>query len=161
MMFYKIALEGRMANDKIKVQRIFCEILWETYLFQVKLSGRGDCFSMLRVDQSVVALCYGEREMRVWDLEGEDSAIFRLNSEKGYDSAERVLGLSYSSKKGPLLCFFYFFLKFLQADTFKTAFMELQVMRDWPLGGTFMGTSQSVGVAWTVCGSFLRQFHSM
>jgi hypothetical protein len=55
---------------------------------------------MVQVENHVIALCYGEGEIRIWDLEAEDSAMFRLNKEKGYDPAERVVSVTYSTKKG-------------------------------------------------------------
>uniref|UniRef100_A0A914H1B1 Intraflagellar transport protein 140 n=1 Tax=Globodera rostochiensis TaxID=31243 RepID=A0A914H1B1_GLORO len=84
MMFYQLAIEGKLANDKIKV----------------KLGATSKHFQMLRVDAHTVAFCYGDREIRVWDLETEDSAILRLSAEKGFEhSDEQMLMLSYSSKK--------------------------------------------------------------
>uniref|UniRef100_A0A915CSH0 Anaphase-promoting complex subunit 4-like WD40 domain-containing protein n=1 Tax=Ditylenchus dipsaci TaxID=166011 RepID=A0A915CSH0_9BILA len=68
-------------------------------VFLVKLSGRPDCFSMIRIDAGLIVLCYGEREIRVWDLQNEDSAILTLSTEKGYDTNDQIVCLSYSSKK--------------------------------------------------------------
>ncbi|KAI1719975.1 intraflagellar transport protein [Ditylenchus destructor] len=83
MMFYELAVEGRLANDKVKV----------------KLSGKHEHFSMIGIDYEIIAICYGEREIRVWDLENEDNAAFGLSTDKGYDTNEQIICLSYSSKK--------------------------------------------------------------
>ena len=44
-------------------------------------------------------MCYGEREIRIWDLKGGDNALFRLNPEKGYDNKDDIICMSYSAKK--------------------------------------------------------------
>lgn len=55
---------------------------------------------MLRIDSDVIAICYGEKEIRIWDLKNQDSGVFRLNEEKGFDSTEIIHCLTYSPKKG-------------------------------------------------------------
>lgn len=66
----------------------------------MKLNGKPENFSMLRIDSSTIAICYGEKDIRVWDLKNQDSSILRLTQEKGFDSNEIIHCLSYSSKKG-------------------------------------------------------------
>ncbi|KAL3079084.1 hypothetical protein niasHS_014866 [Heterodera schachtii] len=84
MMFYQLAIEGKLAKDRIKV----------------KLGAVSKHFQMIRVDTHTVAFCYGDREIRIWDLETEDSAILRLSAEKGYENSdEQVTLLSYAPKK--------------------------------------------------------------
>ena len=70
--------------------------------FEVKLGAQSKHFQMLRVDARTVAFGYGEREIRIWDLEAEDSAILRLSADRGYEASdEQVLMLGYNPKKGP------------------------------------------------------------
>uniref|UniRef100_A0A914DW40 Anaphase-promoting complex subunit 4-like WD40 domain-containing protein n=1 Tax=Acrobeloides nanus TaxID=290746 RepID=A0A914DW40_9BILA len=83
LMFYQITVEGTKATEKIRV----------------KLTGKREQFSMIQIDSDTIALCYGERDIRIWDLKNEDNALFRLTSEKGYGSTENVICLSYSPKK--------------------------------------------------------------
>lgn len=75
----------------------------------MKLGAQSKHFQMLRIDTKTVAFGYGEREIRIWDLEAEDSAILRLSTERGYEgSDEQVLMLNYSSKKGKTMIKFAF-----------------------------------------------------
>ncbi|KAI6184371.1 hypothetical protein M3Y97_00588900 [Aphelenchoides bicaudatus] len=83
LMFYQLFIEGNSVNDKIKV----------------KLSGKREHFKILQVDVDTVAFCYGDREIRIWDLQKEDSAVFRLAQDKGYTTTEQICHLSHSPKK--------------------------------------------------------------
>uniref|UniRef100_A0A1I8C224 WD_REPEATS_REGION domain-containing protein n=1 Tax=Meloidogyne hapla TaxID=6305 RepID=A0A1I8C224_MELHA len=84
MMFYQLMCVDKLVNDKIKV----------------KLAAKSKYFQMIRVGFGTVAFAYGDREIRVWDLEAEDSAILRLRSDRGYEASdEQVLILSYLPKK--------------------------------------------------------------
>lgn len=67
---------------------------------QVKLSGKMEHFFMTRIDSALIAFCYGEREIRLWDLENEDSAVLPLSLDKNYDMTDRIMCLSFSQKKG-------------------------------------------------------------
>lgn len=40
---------------------------------------------MIGIDVKMLAICYGEREIRVWDLENEDNAAFR------FDLAQKIV----------------------------------------------------------------------
>ncbi|KAI6178923.1 hypothetical protein M3Y98_00554400 [Aphelenchoides besseyi] len=83
LMFYQLVIEGNSVDDKIKV----------------KLSGKPECFQVIQIDSNIVAICYGEREIRIWDLQKEDSAVFRLTQERGYNGNEQICLLSHSTKK--------------------------------------------------------------
>uniref|UniRef100_A0AC35F1W5 Uncharacterized protein n=1 Tax=Panagrolaimus sp. PS1159 TaxID=55785 RepID=A0AC35F1W5_9BILA len=83
MLFYQLTVENRRATE----------------VNRVKLTGKKNHFNLLLIENSTVAMCYGEREIRIWDLKGGDNALFRLNSEKGYDNKDDIVCLSYSAKK--------------------------------------------------------------
>ncbi|KAI6196728.1 Intraflagellar transport protein [Aphelenchoides besseyi] len=83
LMFYQLMIEGNSVDDKIKV----------------KLSGKPEYFQVIQIDNDIVAICYGEREIRIWDLQKEDSAVFRLTQERGYNGNEQICSLSHSTKK--------------------------------------------------------------
>nr|CAD2162670.1 unnamed protein product [Meloidogyne enterolobii] len=84
MMFYQLMCDDKLVNDKIKV----------------KLAAKSKYFQMIRVGFGTVAFAYGDREIRIWDLEAEDSAILRLRADRGYEASdEQVLMLSYLPKK--------------------------------------------------------------
>lgn len=50
LMFYQLLIEENNVNDKIKV----------------KLSGKREHFQIIQVDVDTVAICYGDREIRIW-----------------------------------------------------------------------------------------------
>ncbi|CAD5216485.1 unnamed protein product [Bursaphelenchus xylophilus] len=83
LMFYQLVFENETVKDKIKV----------------KLSGRREFFDAIQVDSDTVAICYGDREIRIWNLQSEDSAVYRIDQEKGYQGTENVVSLSYCNKK--------------------------------------------------------------
>ena len=65
------------------------------------MAAKSKYFQMIRVGFGTVAFAYGDREIRIWDLEAEDSAILRLRADRGYEASdEQVLMLSYLPKKG-------------------------------------------------------------
>ncbi|TKR66752.1 hypothetical protein L596_022998 [Steinernema carpocapsae] len=85
MMFYQIECptDDGMATEKLRV----------------KLGGKGAFFQAVDVDDGLIAMSYGEKEIRVWDLLNEDNAIVKLSPEKGFEPTDFVTTISYSPRK--------------------------------------------------------------
>uniref|UniRef100_A0AC35UC71 ANAPC4_WD40 domain-containing protein n=1 Tax=Rhabditophanes sp. KR3021 TaxID=114890 RepID=A0AC35UC71_9BILA len=69
-----------------------------TEKLRVKMSGKKNIFKMIKLMKGSLAFCYGDREIRVWDLT-EDSAIFKLIPEKGYEFDEAIIDMVYNQRK--------------------------------------------------------------
>ncbi|KAK0394620.1 hypothetical protein QR680_000840 [Steinernema hermaphroditum] len=85
MMFYQLSCPG----DDVK----------STEKLRVKLSGKGVYFEAVDVGDGLIAMSYGEKEIRLWDLVNEDNAIVKLLPEKGFDQGDFITTLSYSPRK--------------------------------------------------------------
>lgn len=83
MLFYQLIVDNKRANEKIRI----------------KLAGKKEHYKMIFLDDQVIAVCYGEREMRIWDLKTNDNSLFRLQNEKGYSDNDLIICLSFSAKK--------------------------------------------------------------
>uniref|UniRef100_A0A7E4ZTU6 WD_REPEATS_REGION domain-containing protein n=1 Tax=Panagrellus redivivus TaxID=6233 RepID=A0A7E4ZTU6_PANRE len=83
MFFYQLIAESKSLQEKLRI----------------KLTGKKNYFRMVMVDGFTVAVSYGEREIRVWDIRANDNSLFRLQTDKGYGSNDFIVCLAYSTKK--------------------------------------------------------------
>ncbi|VDN26660.1 unnamed protein product [Gongylonema pulchrum] len=57
---------------------------------------------MIAMESGVLAMCNGEKDIRIWDLNNEEHGSISLRTAKGYSSAETITCISYSNIKGCL-----------------------------------------------------------
>uniref|UniRef100_A0A0N4ZH95 ANAPC4_WD40 domain-containing protein n=1 Tax=Parastrongyloides trichosuri TaxID=131310 RepID=A0A0N4ZH95_PARTI len=70
---------------------------------KVKLTGKKGSLKMIRLIKGVIAISFGEGEIRIWDVINEDSALFKLSKDKGYDTNESIIDMIFNLKKECLL----------------------------------------------------------
>ncbi|CAI5448849.1 unnamed protein product [Caenorhabditis angaria] len=66
---------------------------------KVKLGGASEKYR-LELSDSILVMCYEERELRVWDLVREENGTISLDSAKGFDKSEILTCLTVNSRKG-------------------------------------------------------------
>uniref|UniRef100_A0A0N5BFM1 ANAPC4_WD40 domain-containing protein n=1 Tax=Strongyloides papillosus TaxID=174720 RepID=A0A0N5BFM1_STREA len=66
---------------------------------KVKITGKKDGLNMIKLTKGVIAISFGEGEVRIWDVVNEDSALFRLSKDKGYDANEKIIDMTFNIKK--------------------------------------------------------------
>uniref|UniRef100_F1LEK2 Intraflagellar transport protein 140 n=1 Tax=Ascaris suum TaxID=6253 RepID=F1LEK2_ASCSU len=87
MMLYQITLfPSGKAEEKIRV----------------KLNGKWPNFQIIMTEEGIVAMCSAEKDVRLWDLNREDSGVISLQTSKGFSAGDTVTCLSYSPRKGCL-----------------------------------------------------------
>lgn len=103
LLFYQLTVDNKRTNEKIRI----------------KLAGKKEYFKILLIDEETIGICYGEREIRIWDLSTNDNALFRLQNDKGYSEKDFIICLSFSPRKSNFLEFI------LKITDFNSIFLDM------------------------------------
>lgn len=66
---------------------------------KVKLGGKSEKYS-LELDDGILVMCYGEKEIRVWDLIKEENGTIALDVNKGFQPDETINVVTVNGKRG-------------------------------------------------------------
>lgn len=66
---------------------------------KVKLGGNPERYSM-EMNDGMLVMCYGEKEVRAWDLVHEENVTISLETNKGFQQAETVNVVTVNGKRG-------------------------------------------------------------
>ncbi|CAD6192417.1 unnamed protein product [Caenorhabditis auriculariae] len=66
---------------------------------KVKLGGKASNYK-LELNESMLVMCWNERDMRVWDLMQEENGTVSLETSKGFDQNDIIQCVTVNAKKG-------------------------------------------------------------